>query len=700
MADSPTPGPAAAGPESRRILIIDDNPAIHVDFRKILDPAPLAGPAFSEAKALLFGQPVPRSRPVRFHLDYALQGSEGVQLAKRAAAARQPYALAFVDVRMPPGLDGVETISLLWRACPELQVVMCTAYSDYPWEAILDRLHRTDSLVILKKPFDPIEVRQLAHALTEKWLMGQAMKRHLHDLDRQVGQGSQELLAANQRLQLEIAERNLAEAELRASEARYRSILSASPDCITITDLAGRVLGCSPVALAMFGAAREEDLLGRPITDFLDPADRERAGANIALMFQGVMTGPGEYGGLRQDGGAFDLEANGEFIRDLDGQPTGMVFIVRDITLRRRAEASLRQEQAFSQSIIDSLPGIFYLYSYPDLRLVLWNRQHETILGYSAGDMEGRLATDWFSPASAEGVREAIDQVMEQGFNTFETEILTKAGETVPVLLTGVRFESQGRSYFVGTGTDLTEHHRIERDKLKLQAQLQQIQKMESLGSLAGGIAHDMNNVLGAILGLATAHLDALPEGSPAHSAFRTIIRAAERGGKTTKSLLGFARQVPAEERDLDMNAVIREETSLLERTTLSQVHLELELAPDLRPVRGDAGALTHAVMNLCINAVDAMPGNGRLTLSTRNAGPEWIEVLVADTGSGMSREVLEKAMDPFFTTKMAGKGTGLGLAMVYSTVKAHHGQVDIQSEPGRGTRVRLRLPASGSGAP
>ena len=683
--------------DPRRILIIDDNPAIHVDIRKILEPEPPAA-ALAEARALLFGPGAPRPPRVRFRLDFAHQGSEGVQLAKRAASIRMPYALAFVDVRMPPGLDGVETVSLLWRSCPDLQVVLCTAYSDHPWEEIFQRLNRTEGLVILKKPFDPIEVRQLAHTLTEKWLLGQAMRRHLDQLDRQVGLRTQELLAANQQLQREIAEREQAEAWLRASEARYRSILSASPDCIAITDLAGQVLEVSPVALPMLGASREADLLGRPITDFLAPGDRERAGANIALMFQGIMTGPAEYQGLRQDGGAFELEANGEFIRDQAGQPTGMVFIVRDITQRRLAEASLRQEQAFSRSIIDSLPGIFYLYSYPDLRLVLWNRQHETILGYTTEEMAGRRATDWFGPEATKGVREAIDQVMERGFNSFETSILTKSGEPIPVLLTGVRFESQGRSYFVGTGTDLTERHRVERDKLKLQAQFQQIQKMESLGSLAGGIAHDMNNVLGAILGLASAHLGDLAEGSRAHAAFQTIIRAAERGGRTTKSLLGFARQAPAEERDLDLNAVLREEARLLERTTLSRVHLELDLAAGLHLVRGDAAALTHAVMNLCINGVDAMPGNGKLTLRTRNVDPGWIEVLVADTGAGMSREVLEKAMDPFFTTKAVGKGTGLGLAMVYSTVKAHHGQVDIQSEPGLGTQVRLRLPVSGTG--
>ena len=232
-----------------------------------------------------------------------------------------------------------------------------------------------------------------------------------------------------------------------------------------------------------------------------------------------------------------------------------------------------------------------------------------------------------------------------------------------------------------------------QQQKAKLEAQLQQSRKMESLGSLAGGIAHDMNNVLGAILGIASAHEEMEPEGTPARRAFETIIKAAERGGKMVKSLLRFAHQSPAETRAIDLNAILREEVELLQRTTLAQVHLVLDLDPGLQPILGDASALAQALMNLCVNAVDAMPEAGTLTLRTRNQSPEWVEVLVQDTGSGMPPEVLARALEPFFTTKEVGKGTGLGLSMVYSTVKAHHGQLHILSEHGLGTQVSLRFP-------
>ncbi len=251
--------------------------------------------------------------------------------------------------------------------------------------------------------------------------------------------------------------------------------------------------------------------------------------------------------------------------------------------------------------------------------------------------------------------------------------------------------------YFVALIQDISERKLGEAERERLQARLYQSQKMESLGSLAGGVAHDMNNVLAAILGLASAHLPAQPEGSALRGALQTIIKAAERGGNMVKSLLSFARTSPVEVQDLDMNELLREEARLLATTTLAKIHLELDLAPDLRPIRGDGNTLTHALMNLCVNAVDAMPERGTLSLRTLNVDSAWIEVQVKDTGAGMTREVLDKAMDPFFTTKGVGKGTGLGLSLVHSTVMAHQGQLQIRSEPGRGTCVSLRFPASPS---
>jgi CheY-like chemotaxis protein len=174
-----------------------------------------------------------------------------------------------------------------------------------------------------------------------------------------------------------------------------------------------------------------------------------------------------------------------------------------------------------------------------------------------------------------------------------------------------------------------------------------------------------------------------------------TIIGACKRGGALAKGLLTFARKGLAEEREVDLNAVVRETVALLERTTLQRIRLVTDLAGDLQRLRGDPAALSHCLMNLCVNAVDAMPDGGTLTLRTRNQSGAALLLEVEDTGTGMSKEVRDRALEPFFTTKPQGKGTGLGLAMVYSTAQAHGGRLELESEPGKGTRVRLVLPAS-----
>ena len=166
---------------NERILIIDDNPAIHEDFRKILGATKPSNTKWLDAKAALFGETLPAGDESQFEIDSAYQGREGLELVEKALGEGRPYALAFVDVRMPPGWDGVETITRLWQSYPELQVVSCTAYSDYSWEQIIRQLGKSDSLVILKKPFDNVEVLQLAHALTEKWFVSQEARARMRD---------------------------------------------------------------------------------------------------------------------------------------------------------------------------------------------------------------------------------------------------------------------------------------------------------------------------------------------------------------------------------------------------------------------------------------------------------------------------------------------------------------------------------------
>ena len=367
----------------------------------------------------------------------------------------------------------------------------------------------------------------------------------------------------------------------------------------------------------------------------------------------------------------------------------------RERAIARRA----RESEALLRAMMESSPDMIAFaldrnYSYlafnarhKETIRAIWNREIApgmNMLEVIGRDADRETARRHFDRALA---GESFDRLEVYGdeelsrnyWQDFYGPIRTEGGEII------------GLTCYV---VNITEHKRELEERHRLQAQLRQVQQLESLGRLAGGVAHDMNNVLGAILAISSADTEAQAEGSPLRQDFETISRAAVRGGEMVKRLLNLARRSPVQEDELDLNGILRETAGLLERATLSKIRLDMDLSPDLAPVRGDAGSLVHAFMNLCVNAVDAMPENGVLTLRSRNVDERSIEIQVQDTGSGMSRDVLDKALDPFFTTKEQGKGTGLGLSMVYSTVKAHRGQMEIQSVPGKGTCVSIRLPA------
>ena len=255
----PSPLPADGSPPRRkdpaavRVLIIDDMPTIHDDFRKILHRADASD--LDEAAATLFGAVTCPSCRSDFSVDSAYQGEEGLELTQTAVAEGRPYALAFVDVRMPPGWDGITTIEKLWQADPCLQVVICTAHSDYSWEEVAERLGHSESLLILKKPFDNVEVLQLAHALTKKWALARESNHRLADLDAMVEQHTWELRETNAQLLEQIEERRRAELRIRAFSDlgnRLNSAATAKEAAQIIVDVADQLIGWDACFLDMY----------------------------------------------------------------------------------------------------------------------------------------------------------------------------------------------------------------------------------------------------------------------------------------------------------------------------------------------------------------------------------------------------------------------------------------------------------------
>jgi len=239
---------------------------------------------------------------------------------------------------------------------------------------------------------------------------------------------------------------------------------------------------------------------------------------------------------------------------------------------------------------------------------------------------------------------------------------------------------------------EIAEHLRTEEEKARLEAQLQQSQKMESLGILVAGVAHNINNVLAIIMSTASLREQILP-GPPDLKAYDTIGKACRRGRDVVTSLMQFARPTLSSQAPFDLHGLIREVCDLLGNTTSDRIRIAEAFAERPLWIFGDAGAINHALMNLFINSLDAMPTGGTLTLRTTVPEEDWAEVSVEDSGEGMPPEVLAHVLEPFFTTKDVGKGTGLGLSMTYGVVKAHGGSMAITSTPGQGTTVRLRFP-------
>ena len=378
-----------------------------------------------------------------------------------------------------------------------------------------------------------------------------------------------------------------------------------------------------------------------------------------------------------------------------------------EIQNHKQTEDALRQEQLLSKSIINSLPGIFYLYTYPELELILWNREHESLFGYGPGEIGGRHIMAWHAPESEGAVLQAIEDVMTKGRASIEAHLLAKDGSSVPLLLTGIRFEAQGQLYLMGIGIDVTERKRAEAEAEKLQNQLTQSHKMESVGRLAGGVAHDFNNMLGVILGYSEIALKKVKADQPIHSALLGIQQAAQRSADLTRQLLTFARKQTVAPKVLDLNETVTSMLNMLRR--LIGENIDLVWLPDesLGAVVMDYTQIDQILANLCVNARDAIGDTGRITIETGNvvlddaycashagsAPGEYVLLMLSDNGCGMDRETISHLFEPFFTTKETGRGTGLGLATVYGIVRQNNGFINVYSELGMGTTFRIYLP-------
>lgn len=337
--------PSLSRVNNRRILIVDDNPAIHEDYRKILCPSTALNGAqdlSAEAAALFGDAPLPLIAPIAtaFEVDSAFQGQDGLKQVVQARSDKRPYALAFVDVRMPPGWDGLETTVKLWETDPDLQVVICTAYSDRSWEEMMEKVHQPERMLILKKPFDTIEVLQLAHALTEKWALLQASRLNWHEMERVVAQRTNALQLAGQ--------------ELQTSEQRFRKLSMSAPIGIFEMDAAGRAIYANPQWEKISGLSASESM-GEGWKRAVHPDDLTKASAFWRTAVAAAKEGresESELKFARPDGDVRWVSSRVSAIRSESGEVTGYVGSLEDITERKKIEIDVaRARDAALESV-------------------------------------------------------------------------------------------------------------------------------------------------------------------------------------------------------------------------------------------------------------------------------------------------------------------------------------------------------------
>jgi PAS domain S-box-containing protein len=483
------------------------------------------------------------------------------------------------------------------------------------------------------------------------------------------------------------------ERERKVLAERSDQLMRHANDIILLTDLEGRILESNVAATEHFGysPSRFRTLL---LSDLRSP---EHA-AQLQERFRKLKAaGSARFESVyrRQDGTEFPAEISARVI-DLGGESFVLHF-AREITERKAAEAALRaSEEKFSKAF-DTSPDAININRLADGVYLAINPGFTRLTGYRPEDVLGRSSrvgdcNIWSDDADRERM---LAELREHGeVQGFEARFQAKDGREIIGRMSAATLMVGDESCVLTTTRDVTQRRQADQERRELEARLHQAQKLESLGSLAGGVAHDMNNVLGAILSLASARREGLEGSDPMATALDTIATACERGRGVVRSLLYFARKDLEVARPLDLNDLVRDMVQLLGSTTLKRVSLEMELEEPLALIQGDSGALSHALMNLAVNALDAMPGHGTLNLRSENLPGPKVRLEVRDNGEGMPPEVLAKAIEPFFTTKPLGKGTGLGLAMVFGTVKAHGGDLELRSRVGEGTLAILTFPA------
>ncbi|MFO0706740.1 MAG: PAS domain S-box protein [Nitrospira sp.] len=528
--------------------------------------------------------------------------------------------------------------------------------------------------------------------------------RHTHDnLDRLVHERTSQLNAAIASLTKELTDRKQAEEALRQSEERFAKVFRLSSYPIGITDLAsGCCLDINDAALRLFEFNREE-VIGHTtllLGIWPNPEDRARM---VTQLKAGTPVRNLELAFKTKSGSHRHILVSSDLI-ELNGR-TCLLTIGHDITERKQAEAALRESHQLLDSVIQTAPMRVF-WKDRDSRYLGCNQRFCNDAGepspqHIVGKNDRQLA--WQAQAATYQNDDRL--VMESGIPklNFEESQSTPDGRQIWLRTSKVPLRNTSGEIIgvLGVYDDITEQKQAEAGLKRAEEQLQQSQKLEAVGRLAGGIAHDFNNLLTSINGNTELLLKQIEPWNPLYHRLDTIRRTGEQAARITRQLLTLGRKEVAQSIPVDLNGVIRNMTPLLGSLVGENIRLNLELSPSIGLLKSDPAQLNQIILNLAINARDAMPNGGTVMIETMSVPSPTpaVRLLVRDTGQGMNEEVKRRLFEPFFTTKPLGQGTGLGLATVYSIVTQHGGTIEVDSQPGCGTTFRITLPQMATNA-
>jgi len=496
----------------------------------------------------------------------------------------------------------------------------------------------------------------------------------------------------------ELRRRRRAEQAYIKSEARYRELFNSNPDAVFIFDLDGQIVDANKVAESRYGYGRQEllgmnvrELAAADLRDSVDPKLREVLDGKVLF----------EWRQQRRDGSEIPVEISAQCVHIEDRKQ--ILSIARDISERKEAEEAFRESEERYLSLFNQSLNCIYVHDLEgnfldanDAALRLFGYEKDEIYNLNFKDIVG----EEYLAKAYETIREILITGSQKELT--EYKLLKKNGEPVWILTEASLVYRYGRPHcLLGFAMDIT-------GRKQLEEQLQQTTKMEAIGRLAGGVAHDFNNALTPMLALSDMLLRRWDADEKTYSYMKEIKQSGERCAALTRQLLAFGRRQPLKMQALNLNHVVMNIEKMLSRLLGEDIELTRFLAPDLKSVRADAGQMDQVLVNLAVNSRDSMPSGGKLTIETANVhldreyaetrpditpGPH-VMLAMSDTGHGMDEETLEHIFEPFFTTKEKGKGTGLGLSTVYGIVKQCGGNIWVYSEEGRGATFKIYLPA------